>query len=157
MNVIAGSIARIGYGYGASHVSRLGLFGKIVEDSRSGYWRLFYTQLQEESDNAQLKTEKITEVKATEKTGATHPPERKKVAPRKYREPAEIPEIPRVPFRRKWAPKPIVQIPNYIIDVWRISSDLNTAVASYQQGAIQSAHRQDIADEDDVEVLLLFA
>lgn len=127
------------------------------QDGRAGYWRLFYTQLQEQADIEAKVSDETKDTKATEKIAPTHPPERKKVAPRKYREPAEIPGIPRVPFRRKWVPKPVVQVPNYIVDVWRISSDLNTAVASYRQSAIQSAHRQDMADEDDVEVLLLLA
>lgn len=128
------------------------------QDGRAGYWRLFYTQLQEQADIEAKVSDETKDAKATEKIAPTHPPKKKKVAQRKYWEPLETPEISQVPFRRKWADiTPAIVIPNHLVDAWNIASELKTMVAKYRQDVVQFEHRLDVSDEDDVEVLLLLA
>jgi len=49
MSIIADSIAKIGVGYGVKAVASLGFLSQKVQEGRSGYWRLFFTQLQEDA------------------------------------------------------------------------------------------------------------
>jgi hypothetical protein len=60
MSIIADSIAKIGVGFGVQHTARLGLADGGGQ-ARSGYWRLFFYQMQEEALREDKKEQEVTE------------------------------------------------------------------------------------------------
>jgi len=119
----------------------------------SGYWRLFYYQLQEKEYL------KRTE-KATTKIEGTLPPEKEKVARAPGKEPGKLPEISTPPFPKLPAFTPIKEVlPSPLIELWQITLNVRMMVAKYNNIKVQSDldHIAVNDDENDVELLLLLA
>ena len=136
-----------------SRVSFNGASQPVVQDGRSGYWRLFYYQLQEEALNKSTEQNVVKEVKSL-----PSPVAKKKAKPRPV-EKEEVEEA--IPFR----PLPMFErreIPeNHISDTWRITIEIRMMVALFQQNQVKlrGTLRFNIIedDEEDLELLLLAA
>lgn len=126
----------------------------VVQDGRSGYWRLFFTQLQEDS----LKPDAVVAVSVDSENSPKPSPKTTKVKAKKAASKRhEIPEtVP--PFR----PLPMFeQKPeetNFLSESYRLTLDLRLMVAQFNQIRLKFVPLLEAAnDEDDVELLLLFA
>jgi hypothetical protein len=154
--VIAQSVARIGVNYGRQHVARLGLYGPEEQDGRSGYWRLFYTQLQEEALKAGEKASDHKEPVVAAKKPA------KKVKKAKVKtssdEAKEFLPLPPIPTYTPTAPQP-----NYVVDAWRIGIEIQALLAFYRPAGLQFRYELNVAandsddEEEELELLLLVA
>mgnify|MGYP000270539646 CR=1 FL=1 len=134
-----------------SRVSFNGASQPVVQDGRSGYWRLFYYQLQEEALKEKPPANVVKEVKPS-------PVVKKKAKPRRVeKEEVEeaIPFRPLPMFERKEIPE------NHISDTWRITIEIRMMVALFQQNQVKlrGTLRFNIIedDEEDLELLLLAA
>lgn len=126
--------------------------GQKKQDGRSGYWRLFFTQLQEESDKSRDEQGKPSVVEIQPKPS----PKTAKEKPQKrvIRPPEVVEKAP--PFR----PLPMHQAkpdePTYLQQMWDITLELREMVASLQLSAVKFNQQLDARnDEDDIELLLL--
>jgi hypothetical protein len=124
------------------------------QDGRSGYWRLFFQQLQEEADKP--KTTEPTQVEAEVVAVKT-----KAVAkPVKVKKPVKVmPEEPEVvpPFR----PLPMYESkpdePTHLQQMWNITTELRVMIKSLSDINDEFDILRQQQDEDDVELLLLFS
>lgn len=159
MSIIARSIASIGYSQGPRSVSSVGYLAN-QQDGRSGYWRLFFTQMQEE---ALKKSEEKSEVKKSypkvvESADGTAIV-KTKVKPKKIKTPrvetesVQAPLItPLPPFKRS-----DVQ-PDYGLVCVDITRQIELLIYQHSQIAVQYFATVNAAnDESDIELLLLVA
>lgn len=162
MSIIARSISSIGYSQGPRSVSSVGYLAN-QQDGRSGYWRLFYTQLQEQSlAKVEKPAEKPVVYPAVKELpgGAAEveiPQEKSKkpkVAVEKPLEPEEPPRqyTPVPPYKKA------EEVPNYGQMSWILSMQIQSLVFSYTRNQVKFNLDTDAAnDESDVEFLLLVA
>lgn len=155
MKVIAEAIARIGYGYGSESTSRLGLWGQ-EQSGRSGYWRLFFYQMQEEALR-ELDEENQPEVEASPKIT---------VVPQK--KPQKAPNKPRKAIRHQDEDLPAIPVPltrietfdsvPYLAKVWQFTSEFRLArLTSRIKIDLTSVDEEAVDEEEDVLLLLLAA
>lgn len=101
MSIIAQSIASIGHRFGASAMASVGYRAPETNTGKSGYWRLFFTQMQEEAlKQYEAKTGKSVAPVVAESTKAGILPKRKpkrKLEPLVPLEHYELPKFNRVP------------------------------------------------------------
>lgn len=156
MSIIAQSIARIGLGFGQKAVSTIGFLNE-ENTGRSGYWRLFFTQLQEQSEK-----------KAENDTASVHGAERVVLS-----EQHEVTRLKKPSRQRTATPAPVEQlIPPFkpiqpfkqlpldttALDGLRILQEVALLRTQYTQLTIQALHQQAASnDEDDIELLLFVA
>lgn len=157
MNVIAQSIARIGINYGPQSVGRIGLYGQTVQDGKSGYWRLFFMQMQEEADRKAEKKPVESVAKETEEVVVGAAIEaKKKTRKNVVFAPPEIEEIP--PFRPLPEFERVAEIDNVIVDSWRITLSIREMLAGFNETKVSFLNQlRESDDEDDLELLLLVA
>jgi len=135
-----------------SRVSFNGASQPVVQDGRSGYWRLFFTQLQEQSEQPK----KSVEVTSTDTKPVTVKPV-KRTRVQSHTEVIDVePESP--PFR----PLPMYQRKDLAHDftpsILNVENDLTRMYVQFIKISIESKLQLDAAnDEDDVELLLLVA
>jgi len=125
-----------------------------AQDGRSGYWRLFFTQLQEESNKPKAAVESATSEKVENRPKRSPKATTIKTEKRAIRPPEEPEIVP--PFR----PLPMYERradePTYLQQMWNITAELRIMVASLHQSTVKFNHELDVAnDEDDIELLLL--
>lgn len=122
---------------------------KPVQEGRSGYWRLFFTQLQEQSEQPKKHVEKLAEkpldkgsikvVKRVKKiTSEVTPPEKFEVFPFVPRW-VNLPDRPQVPLAK----------------VWGITRELRDRYLEYHVNVVKYVQASN--DEEDVELLLFVA
>lgn len=134
-----------------SRISFNGAMQPVEQDGRSGYWRLFFTQLQEDS-------EKKPEVVAVT-------PEPKKKVKRIVKPPVvakpepdddEPDEIPYAPIGK---PTPQPEVPCYLADAWRATTEVRGWLLQHRINTVKYYLIREAAndEEDDIELLLLAA
>lgn len=157
MSIIAQSIARIGIGSNPNLVARLGLYSQEESSGRSGYWRLFYTQLQEQSLKGKPKPESAPVFKEPyqlkeQSDGSvlviTDKP--KKPQPEPIPEPEPLPVLP--PMVRSKASESIT---NFIANAWYITAQIRDMVTKYELSVVKFNQDGFSTEEDDIETLLL--
>lgn len=156
MNLIARSIAQIGVGYNQQHVARIGLFGQEENSGRSGYWRLFFYQLQEEA--LKKGEENVGEEELIElKDGSVKVKARRKSRPKRALEVTE--EIPLTETPRKIPLAPVTTEPStpWIIQAWQITTELRELIGQSRLVRVKYETRSDPEDEEDLILLLLAA
>jgi hypothetical protein len=124
------------------------------QDGRSGYWRLFFQQLQEEADKPKTTepTEVVTEVVAVKTKTAAKPVKAKK--PVKVI-PEEVEVVP--PFRPLPMYERKVDEPTYLQEMWNITAELRIMIKSLSVINDEFDIKRQQQDEDDVELLLLIS
>ena len=157
MSIIAASIAKIGVGFGQQHVARIGL-ADGGNDARSGYWRLFFYQMQEEALQTENKKEELVVAKVRPKPVTTKPTKKVK------KQEQLVQETPRVQITKPPLTYPLpatVQTrPNVLELAWQATLYVRTLVAKGQKVAVQL--ERDINErrkrrQRDIELLLLFS
>lgn len=138
-----------------SRISFNGASQPVVQDGRSGYWRLFFTQLQEQSEQGEIAVD-VTTVDAKPVTVKSVKPVKKVRAPEKVEPTYVEPESP--PFR----PLPMYQreaLPHdFTPSILNTQNDLTRMYVQFIKISIESKLQLDAAnDEGDVELLLLVA
>ena len=136
-----------------SRVSFNGASQPVEQEGRSGYWRLFFTQLQEDSEKKPVLQDTFKTLEVSPKPSPiTSKTKAKKVASK----PLEKEETP-PPFR----PLPAFdrkQEYNYLVHTWNVTCELRLMVAQFNQTKVKFTEFTDAAnDEDDIELLLLVA
>jgi hypothetical protein len=154
VSIISRSIASIGYSQGPRSVSSIGYLAN-QQDGKSGYWRLFYYQMQEAELNKSKEKPveqkpKIVVKKKVTKSKDQHKPVEKRVEPE---EPEDFypPFKPIEPFKR------LEDQPNYFVQSWLVVQEIQSWVFSYSQNTLKFNEIQAANDEEAVELLLLLA
>ncbi len=154
MSIISRSIASIGYSQGPRSVSSVGYLAN-QQDGKSGYWRLFYYQMQEAELNKSKEKpveqkSKIVVKKKLNKSKDQHKPVEKRV---EQEEPEDFypPFKPLEPFKR------LEDQPNYFVQSWLVIQEIQSWVFSYSQNTLKFNEIQAANDEEAVELLLLLA
>lgn len=172
MSLIAESIARIGVGANSRLTSYLGLWNDQGRDGRSGYWRLFFTQLQEEFGKEQVKEK--APVKTLKDYGITVVSEKDTLAKKQKRKNAKLVgtvPLPTTPQTRlpaqKYRPAAPVQAhaPAFLATVWQITLEIRAMVGNTQTNVLKFAQQefakhkqlQEELEQDDEDLLLLLA
>lgn len=159
MSIISDSIAKIGVSYGPSAMASTGLFNSPKPEGRSGYWRLFYIQLQEEALKPKVqpvKTENPPKLQVVENADGSasvvYPEIKSKSKPKRAAEVKreDIPRLPPVPVQKE----PDV-VTHYLEESWKITLEIRSMYSSFQQSMIKYSHARSNEDEEDIEFLLL--
>lgn len=111
------SVSSLGIGFGPKPMSAIGLLPLAANEGRSGYWRLFFMNMQEEALKANSEQPVNQKEKALEQVQGQEAPQRKSTSKKKVKKPraVERDEYPNViPFRRK----PIYSDPTPVINVY---------------------------------------
>jgi len=155
------SISSLGIGFGASYVSAIGFKESLSQDVRSGYWRLFLLEMQEESLRKDQEKLKKAVAEAVERSTAPEV-----LTPKKLKvvlEPlVQLEEFPETRFKRriiKLAPVLVVPaLPAWVAGVARKTEDdvtsLQVLVARHTAAKLVAA-----ANDNDfrLRILLLIA
>ncbi len=160
MSIISRSIASIGYSQGPRSVSSVGYLAN-QQDGRSGYWRLFFTQLQEQSEQP-----KQAKVKLKEKTLADYGIKVVKAKPvaktkRATVQPSEVEtESPaRTSFATPVTERKVVEndTSRILSDAWVVTLQIRSLVSQYNVTALQIdvKKRRELDDEEALLALLL--
>lgn len=133
-----------------SRVSFNGAMQPVEQDGRSGYWRLFFTQLQEEADKKPVSTVEPSSTK--EKTKSIVKP----VVVAKSEPDDEPDEIPYAPIAR---PTPQLEAPCYLADAWRTTTEIRGWLLQHRINTVKYhlIHEAANEEEEDIELLLLAA
>lgn len=158
MNIIAESVARIGYGFNSHHLGRLGLW--YGNSGRSGWYRLFLYQMQEESlklDEEKKRLEKVVPVEVFEKVteltdGSAIVGEEKKTRKVRRKEAKEVKKNKGLHFKPSAIKYPEVT-ENYLAKIYGIYAELQEMFLSYKKVISQVVFHDD--DSEDEEWLLL--
>lgn len=124
-------------------------FHGATEEGRSGYWRLFFYQMQEEALKGDEK-EKLAEIPQVT------------TRPTKTRRPTVTPKVPQEPkFQApvlaplpKFEPLPLK--PSYLEETWRITQEVRVMISQMTSNVIKLDSDVD-EDEEDIELLLLMS
>lgn len=161
---IAQAIAQIGVGYRAPSVATLGMqnpFGK--QDGRSGYWRLFYIQLQEQAlkegktEKAEKPFKEPFKVIETTDGGAkvVYPAKRPRAEP--IEDNSDIREAAPIVFTASPPVKREAELPP-VVNLWQLTTWRRSLVLQYNNNALQYELQKASSDEEEaVEILLLAA
>lgn len=135
-----------------SRISFNGATQPVEQSGRSGYWRLFYYQMQEE---ALKEKEPAVEVKAAEKpklVAKTKKPQKPVVKVE------EEPVFAVPPFKPIKLPIPTPPTPLPVLaKVWQTTQELRLMRAQYGATVLKYNQLDVVNDEDDIELLLLVA
>lgn len=127
---------------------------KPVQEGRSGYWRLFFTQLQEQSEQKQDKVKEVSNVLETSPKPspiqAKNKPEKVASKPRENQEKA-LPFRPLPMFERK----PLEHSNTTMM--YPLTVELRLMVAQFNQTKLNFVPYVSANDEEDLELLLLVA
>lgn len=131
------------------------------QSGRSGYWRLFYHQLQEQalkdSETKKRTTEFVEPYSLTEaKDGSATIVFPGKAKPRKFEPATAIPELPPLPPRPKVSPP---ETPNFMVFCMNMTMQLRFLLQTYGVNLLTFTRQVKMtSDEDeDIELLLLMA
>lgn len=158
MKVIAEAIAKIGYGYSPQSTGRIGLWNQETS-GRSGYWRLFYYQMQEEAlkERDKLHRDLKEDLKKwSAKTRVEKDSPKKTFKPRVQKPSTEaIPSEPRI---RLLPPRP--DSTPLMARVWEITSEFRN-LRSYSRDKISSSTSStvkaisgDVVEDESILLLL---
>lgn len=139
-----------------SRISFNGATQPVEQSGRSGYWRLFYYQMQEETlkGKDEEPSKPYSEPYKLEEKGdgsaIVHFPGRKKFTVERTE-----PEIPTVPLGSVKTSDPVIhpELPR----IWQITQELRTIRARWGIMQVASHQLDAVNDEDDIELLLLVA
>lgn len=133
-------------------------FNLAQEDSaRSGYWRLFYYNLQEEELTKNEQKQRKETAQGTIQGEKAKPLETK---PRKPPEPTKEPELeiePPVKIRPIYRKPAIITLPDYSELLNVFSSEYRVSLYQVEAFRIMLLAREADNDEEDIELLLLAA
>ena len=140
-----------------SPVSFHGAMTPVVQDGKSGYWRLFFTQMQEEA--LRQYEEKTGKKTVKNEVAVAKKPVKKPRTIHRTRE--EVPDTsPVVPFKLK----PIYKEPEAVDYVWLMSMQIQTEILKFQPHLMwarleQVKIKQAAANDEDMRrrLLLLLA
>ncbi len=125
-------------------------FNGQTDEVRSGYWRLWLTELQEQSNLELEKKFGKSENNVAPVVVATA--KKKVVVPKSKSDHDDA--VEKFPFVPLPAYRAIADKPTYLRQIWDATTEMRNLIGEIERDAVELS-KSDIVDEDDVELLLL--